>query len=356
MGDADGAAVSGEPSAAGRRSSRLGADRIFLSIAIVSGVVGTVARKAISVVRVVTEVILREAGGDCARRAKASPLASRIEIGHNDVVKLTGSLTAPRQELSAPAPEVSQAAQRRTREQVARLLHEHGAATAAELADRLGLSPAAVRRHLDPLVDVGHVRSREQRQVGPRGRGRPARSYFLTDHGRASFDHAYDDLATEALRYLAEYGGSDAVARFADNRLAGLEQRCRAAVAAAGDDPDARRTALAEALSQEGYAATTSTIAAGGQLCQHHCPVAHVAAQFPQLCEAETRVIGRLVGSHVTRLATIAHGDEVCTTHIPAARGRPVPPNRETSSESNNEISSANGTAPTAPITGRTTR
>jgi hypothetical protein len=28
-------------------------------------------------------------------------------------------------------------------------------------------------------------------------------------------------------------------------------------------------------------------------------------------------VIGRLVGTHVQRLATIAHGDGVCTTHIP---------------------------------------
>jgi hypothetical protein len=42
-----------------------------------------------------------------------------------------------------------------------------------------------------------------------------------------------------------------------------------------------------------------------------------VAAEFPQLCEAETAVIGRLVGTHVQRLATIAHGDGICTTHIP---------------------------------------
>ena len=50
----------------------------------------------------------------------------------------------------------------------------------------------------------------------------------------------------------------------------------------------------------------------------NHCPVAHVAAEFPQLCDAETRVISRVIGTHVQRLATIAHGDGVCTTHIPA--------------------------------------
>jgi predicted ArsR family transcriptional regulator len=46
--------------------------------------------------------------------------------------------------------------------------------------------------------------------------------------------------------------------------------------------------------------------------------VAHVAAEFSQLCEAETQVISRLVGTHVQRLATIANGDGICTTHIPA--------------------------------------
>jgi predicted ArsR family transcriptional regulator len=107
------------------------------------------------------------------------------------------------------------------------------------------------------------------------------------------------------------------VAAFAAAQVAELEERCEAAMRDAGDDPVARAAALASALTAEGYAASTSTIASGGQLCQHHCPVAHVAAEFPQLCEAETQVISRLVGTHVQRLATIAHGDGVCTTHIP---------------------------------------
>ncbi|MCL1839340.1 MAG: transcriptional regulator, partial [Propionibacteriaceae bacterium] len=32
---------------------------------------------------------------------------------------------------------------------------------------------------------------------------------------------------------------------------------------------------------------------------------------------AETKAFSRLLNSHVQRLATIAHGDGVCTTHIP---------------------------------------
>jgi predicted ArsR family transcriptional regulator len=45
-----------------------------------------------------------------------------------------------------------------------------------------------------------------------------------------------------------------------------------------------------------------------------------VAAEFPQLCEAETEAFSRLLGVHVQRLATLAHGDHVCTTHVPTTQ------------------------------------
>ncbi|MEY3214849.1 MAG: hypothetical protein RLZZ82_83, partial [Actinomycetota bacterium] len=48
--------------------------------------------------------------------------------------------------------------------------------------------------------------------------------------------------------------------------------------------------------------------------------IAHVAAEFPQLCEAETEALSKVLGTHVQRLATIAHGDGVCTTFIPKAQ------------------------------------
>jgi predicted ArsR family transcriptional regulator len=172
----------------------------------------------------------------------------------------------------------------------------------------------------DDLVEV-----RESRSTGPRGRGRPAKTFVLTAAARESFPHFYDGIATAALRWIAEHGGAAAVSAFAESQVSALEERCRSAMREAGDDPLARAEALAEALTAEGYAANATTIASGGQLCQHHCPVAHVAAEFPQLCDAETQVISRLIGTHVQRLATIAHGDGVCTTHIPGPTRVPTP-------------------------------
>ena len=203
-----------------------------------------------------------------------------------------------------------------TRQRVARDILENGPSTAAAIAERLGLTTAAVRRHLDTLMTEGHVEAGEPRPRGPRGRGRPARAYRMTDAGRDAFEHSYDDLAASALSYVAEIGGPDAVAEFARRRLLYLEEAYRLAISALG--PDQAPDALVELLTEEGYAASVEPSPLGGvQMCQHHCPVAHVAAQFPQLCEAETEMIGRLLGTHVQRLATIAHGDGVCTTHIP---------------------------------------
>jgi predicted ArsR family transcriptional regulator len=209
-----------------------------------------------------------------------------------------------------------------TRQRVARSILEHGPSTAAALGERLDLTPAAVRRHLDLLVDEGSVEAREPRTPLRRGRGRPAKVFALTEHGREGFDQQYDDLAVQALRFVAETGGEDAVREFANRRVAFIEQRFDEVMA--GHPHLSPAEVLAQIFTDEGYAAgvrslpLVNTQSAGEQLCQQHCPVSHVAHEFPQLCEAETEAISRVLGRHVQRLATIAHGDGVCTTCIPA--------------------------------------
>lgn len=209
-------------------------------------------------------------------------------------------------------------------ERVARSLLDGGPATASELAGRLGHTPTVVRRHLDALVAEGFVQADDQRPFGPtpvRGRGRPARVFSLTDAGSHAFDVDYDDLAVSALDYLGRTYGEQAVLAFARQRADTLVERLRVSLAG-GEDTEARLVLLADGLAQDGYAATTVETETGPQLCQHHCPVRHAAARFPQLCEAETEAFEQLLGTHVLRLATIARGDGVCTTLVPALMNR----------------------------------
>lgn len=238
------------------------------------------------------------------------------ELRNNGVVKNVGE--ARETPTGAPQEELA-TGERSTRNRVARSILDHGPSTVAELAGRLGLTQAAVRRHLDALVADDVVEAREQRVYGTRTRGRPAKVFALTDCGRDAFDQSYDKLAADALKWIAEReGGQEAVAAFARARIAAQARVYRRAIEAVS--PDERTEALAKALSVDGYAATARSAPLpqkGEQLCQHHCPVAHVAEQFPQLCEAETEIFAELLGTHVQRLATIAHGDGVCTTFIP---------------------------------------
>ncbi len=223
-----------------------------------------------------------------------------------------------------------------TRDRVARSILENGPSSAHILGRRLGLTTAGIRRHLEALLNDGLLSAREPRiSSSSRGRGRPAKVFILTDQGRQRFEHSYDDLAVSALRYLAATGGDGAVMGFAQSRAVEIERRHAPALASVG--PQQRLAVLARGLSEDGFAASIqlTPVASGLELCQHHCPIAHVASEYPQLCEAETEAFGRLLGTHVQRLATIAHGDGVCTTFVPTARvmssNRKISPKRKAS-------------------------
>ncbi|PJI95277.1 helix-turn-helix transcriptional regulator [Luteimicrobium subarcticum] len=233
-----------------------------------------------------------------------------------------------------------------TRERVLALVAERGPVSAAALATELGLTATGVRRHLvcleeDGLIAVHDIGSQPH---APAQRGRPARRYVATRQGQAHMAGEYPELAAAALRFLRQHGGERAVEAFAAERYAAMAERYRGLVDA--DDVEGRVDQLAAALAGDGYAASVRPVpsalpptarpagsSAGRpaavvhtvQLCQGHCPVQQIAAEFPQLCEAEAQVFAELLGTHVQRLSTLAGGGHVCTTNVPVVR-RPSAP------------------------------
>ena len=160
----------------------------------------------------------------------------------------------------ADAPQVLES---RTRDRVLQAIGERGPVTAAALAEELGLTAPAVRRHLDNLTEAGLICEREPAPAH-RGRGRPARSYVLSDAGHHSLESDYDHLATEALRFLSAEAGDAAVRRFAEQRVAEVEQRYAAELAPAGDSPAARVDALVALLTRDGFAASARPVGLPG--------------------------------------------------------------------------------------------
>ena len=235
-------------------------------------------------------------------------LAPFAEFRHNGVVKLTSEAS----HAASAAPTFDG----HTRRAIVQLLLE-GPITAGQIGERLGISAAGVRRHLDALIDAGDAESHAAATWEHNGRGRPAKRYRLTAGGRAKLDHTYDDLAVAAMRQLREIGGDQAIRTFARRRIDTILSGVHDAA-----DGDVKGTAdrVASALTDAGYATTTTPVTGpvdGVQICQHHCPVSHAAAEFPELCDAEREAFADILGTHVQRLATIVNGDCACTTHVP---------------------------------------
>ena len=299
-------------------------------------------------------VIMAVAGHASAGRHATCPPGLRPwkELRHNDVVKTVGT---DRGAAQARVPGASgtgrnpmsksvlpEPVERGTRGRIARLILENGPATAAGLSARLGLTPAAIRRHLDNLLADGMIEARIARTYGNRGRGRPARLFAITDAGRSAFEHAYDDLATSALRFLAETAG-----RARSPSSPGSRSPSWSAATARSSRPpprDQRVQALAEALSADGYAACVSVAPAPAAEAAASSSASTTArwrtspSEYPQLCEAETEAFGRLLGTPVQRLATIAHGDGICTTHVTApALAHPPHPRQPHNRSNDNE-------------------
>ncbi len=237
--------------------------------------------------------------------------ASIAELRKNNLVKIQSD--------SMVSQETEDAT---TRHRVMRYVMAHGWTTSNQLASELDLTAAAIRRHLSHLESAGLLIQRSQPLSRRHGAGRPAKEYAATAEGRERVSHAYDMFAIEAVETLARIGGSAAVTAFFEERFRATESRF---VELMANNPTMEAAeALSQALTQDGFMAGLAPVggelstASAAQLCQHNCPYTAVAVRFPELCAVETSVFARLLDSHVQRLATIAHGDGVCTTHIPA--------------------------------------
>src|SRR4051794_28896979 len=150
-----------------------------------------------------------------------APLLYRLsEFRHNSVVKFRPTAAdAGAATFSRAGAEAISSSDRDTRGAIVQLLLEAGPITAGEIGERLGISAAGVRRHLDSLLDAGDAQSSAAAAWQHHGRGRPAKRYRLTAEGRAKLDHTYDDLAVAAMRQLREIGGGDGTRTLARRRV-----------------------------------------------------------------------------------------------------------------------------------------
>lgn len=229
---------------------------------------------------------------------------------------------------------------RDTRERLLEAISVHGPISARHLAERFGLTSAAVRRHLASLEADGVIHEHSV-PVAQRRRGRPSKLFVCSIPEAPGQAREIEDLASLAFAELSRRGGGEALHDLACARVSRwedeLDQRVQDAQSRGEQVDRARRVEmLADLLTERGYACTVRPMTitlpgtaaqpqprtlATAQLVQGRCPIRDVAAQHPELCEAETQALARMAGTPVQRLATLAGGAHACTTHIPLTEG-----------------------------------
>lgn len=191
--------------------------------------------------------------------------------------------------------------------------------TVAQLAEAVGVSEVAVRRHLQVLERDGFVRG-ETETVRREGPGRPSQRYALTDRAQRLFPDRTAELASELLDYLEEAYGRSALLGFLRWRQARQGERYERELPEDGALAD-RVAQLAEALTEDGFPSCVGevTVPEGAttlELRQEHCAIADVARDHPELCAYEAAMFQRLLGANVSRRETIAGGAPACVCTI----------------------------------------
>jgi len=198
-----------------------------------------------------------------------------------------------------------------TRRRILIALKERGGMTADELADQLGISSVAVRRHLtnlerDRLVDHEQIQ---------RGMGRPSYVYRHTEGANSLFPNDYDHLASYVLDAIEGLFGREAVDRIFEQHTQDIARSYRPVVN--GDNLLTRVEQLTRLREADGYMPTWEEQADGTYvLRQHHCPILQVAEGCIEACAHELGLFVDLLDAEVTRQSHQASGDSACSYEI----------------------------------------
>ena len=182
------------------------------------------------------------------------------------------------------------------------LLKIHGPTNIPLLAKLRGVSPTAVRQQLSMLQREGLVEVRvEKRKVG-----RPTQLFALTEKAEALVPQAYGPLALTLLRQLRKVDGDRKIEQLFDWRTRTLVAAYRERLA--GKTPAEKWQELARIRAEEGYMARSD----GRGLTEHHCPIAAIAREFPQVCQFEKSLFEAVLGRPLDRIEHLASGGRAC--------------------------------------------
>lgn len=202
-----------------------------------------------------------------------------------------------------------------TRREILNHMKSHGPSLAADMAERFGLTPMAVRLHLYALEREGQVTSASE----PSGRGRPAKRWRLTPAAEHAFPDAHKDLAIELLGAVRDAFGAEGIAKLMMKRAGEQLKRYKAAMKGT-KTLKGRLSRLADMRNDEGYMATVERDGKGWLLIENHCPICSAAQEAEEICTSELDIFKNALGPGCTvrRTEHIVSGNRRCAYKVAA--------------------------------------
>ncbi len=178
-------------------------------------------------------------------------------------------------------------AQAPTRETTLTLLLRQGETSAAQLAETLGISVQAMRRHLRSLEDDELVEA-SPTTAGP---GRPSNLWRLTAKGHQHFPDGSENFALGLLESMATTLSPEVMADLL--RQQALEKATQYRQHLGNAPLEQRVRALVNLRVQEGYVSDIQPAPNGQGWCinEFHCSVQRIAEVYPAVCDQELQLI-----------------------------------------------------------------
>ena len=209
--------------------------------------------------------------------------------------------------------------ERKTRRAITKLLKTEGPIDSAQLAQRLGLTPMAVRQHLYALQREGLVASEER----PVPIGRPAKFWRLTREADRLFPEAYAELSVALIDSVKDAFGDEGLERVLTSRCA--RQRLDYGKRIRPQDRlDKKLEELARVRTEEGYMADIRREDDGSfLLVENHCPICAAANACQGFCSTELDLFRSVLGPGVSveRAEHIIKGDNRCVYRVKSTKG-----------------------------------
>lgn len=195
-----------------------------------------------------------------------------------------------------------------TRREILDALRRSAGLTADQLAESLGVTAMAVRKHLAALQAEGVLTAHTER----RPVGRPVHVYALAPGAQAHFPQQYQDLTTELLDDLRSLDGAEKVSLLFRRRAARAYERLAPAVA--DRSLPEQLNILTAFLDEQGYLADWEATPEGDYLLkEHNCALYGVAQCTPEVCACELDLFQRLLTeADVAREQHVVDGDSYC--------------------------------------------